>query len=150
METKKMSWENPAVDVQRFVPQYCQTPCGDGEEMVTYYFECDAGLNENHYVFLETNGEEGLQPNGRFEWGDYWWEVEYHNPDQRLTRTFHPCSQTHVVTVPRSQSIDDIFPMGYMLERNQTIPVRIWTANGTNVHCTTQLREDSFVPHSPS
>ncbi len=153
METTKMSWNNPAVDVQRFVPQYCQTPCGDGEGTVTYHFKCDAGLDQRHYVYLETNGEPGLQYSGHFDWGDF----TYHNPDERITRSFHPCSQTHDVTVPLPPSgnpddinIDQWFPRGYMLENGRVYEVRVWTANGTNVHCTRQLDAETFIPHNPS
>ena len=157
MEMTKMCWNNPAVEVQQFVPQYCQTPCGDGETMVTYYFQCDG--DRGSYIWMETNGTPGLQAKtttnifGREQgvWNrtdnlyDFTWASRESN-----WGTFTPCGQTHQVTVSKGTSIDDVFPLGwesqYTTGRNAS-QVRIWTAGGTNTHVTAQLTTDEFTPH---
>lgn len=148
-----MSWNNPAVEVQRFVPQYCQTPCGDGAGTVTYHFKCDAGLDQRHAVFLETNNTAGLQIIPGYSFSEGHW----YGGDRYLTNGFHPCSETHDVTVPLPPSgdpndinIDQWFPRGYMYENGSWIDVRVWTANDTNVHCTLQINAETFIPHNPS
>ena len=155
METTKRIWKSPVNGVQEFVPNNYCAPCGDGETTVTYYFTCDAGTpNRYHNAFLDSNGNGQLdghyetEGSGIFEHDVWVWD------DQRLTRTYHPCNETHEVTVAAGTSVDDIFLYGFITPNGQTSPVttvRIWRGdNNDNVHCTTNLRSESFTPHNPS
>ena len=160
METMKKQWGKALVGVQRFVPQYCQTPCGDGTTMVTYYFMCDC--EAGHYVWLETNGTPGLQAKtetnffGREQgvWNrtDNDYDLTWASRESRWGN-FQPCEERHTVTVPAGTSVDDIFPYGYTSNyttgRNATL-VRVWTDNETNTHVTTHLDSSSYTPHNPS
>lgn len=48
METMKKEWGKPLTQVQKFVPQYCQTPmCGDVERK--YLFDCTAPAGRMYY-----------------------------------------------------------------------------------------------------
>lgn len=160
METMKKQWGKALVGVQRFVPQYCQTPCGDGTTKVTYYFMCDC--ESGSYVWLETNGIAGLQAKTEENWmGRQQGVWNRTDNDYDLTwaskeanwGSFEPCRKKHTVTVDKGTSIDAVFPMGYTsyytAGRNAT-PVRVWTDNGTNTHVTTHLNTSEYTPHNPS
>ena len=153
MESIKRKWGKPEVGVQLFMPnEYC-APCGDGTTMVTYEFWCNAGTGD-YNVWEETNGKTGLQTSGYNAdkcWAGLngkWW-------------SYHPCNQTHSVTVPKGTSVDNIFPYGYISKSdngNNYTTVRLWldrkpdavTGNATDIHCTTKLNESEFTPHNPS
>ena len=157
METKKMIWGNPELEVQKFVPQYCQTPCGDGTTMVTYHFKCDG--DHGAYVWEETNGIPGLQaktetnifgrPQGVWNRTDSSYDFTWASRESKWG-TYSPCGRTHDVTVPKGTSIDDVFPLGYESDytsgRNASL-VRIWKQGGTNTHVTSQLTTEEFTPH---
>ena len=156
METTKRIWRSPVKGVQEFVPNNYCTPCGDGTTEVTYYFMCDAGIASGEYdAFLDKN--QNGQLDGSYQWSWSEWRDVWVGTDELLTpgsRYFHPCNETHTVTVPAGTSVDDIFPYGLITPDGRTspvTPVRIWRGdNNDNVHCTTNLRSESFTPHNPS
>lgn len=157
METMKKQWGKALVGVQRFVPQYCQTPCGPGTTMVTYKFWCNAGTGD-YYVWEETNGKTGLQTSGGNGYNaDKCWAGYYPAP----WISYHPCNDTHSVTVPKGTSVDNIFPYGYISKNSNgynNTPVRLWldrkpnpvTGDATDIHCTTKLNTSEYTPHNPS
>lgn len=154
METMKKQWGKPLTGVQRFVPQYCQTPCGDGTTMVTYNFWCNAGNGRSYYVWLDNNTIGGDAEGDWYEVSSGWTtEYEWRGQDEYIGR-FHACEASHSVTVPKGSSIDDIFPLG-LISRNMygtnATRVRIWRGeDGDNIHCTTKLDTSEFTPHNPS
>lgn len=148
----KKEWISPRTNYQEFVPnEYC-APCGDGAEEVTYYFQCNAGSYTTwQEVYLETNGREGLQTSG----------IPIIRPADQYLGQYHACDATHAVKVDASTpfDIDREFPIGYLHAATtvgsqttyQWIPVRIWRGdNGRNIHCTTNIGEEHYVPHNPS
>ena len=156
----KKIYEKPVMLAELFVPNYFCAGCGDGTTEVTYYFMCDSEVGS--YVWLETNGEAGLQAKtetnymGRQQgvWNrtDTDYDFTWASRESRWGN-FAPCGKTHKVTVPKGTPIDDIFPMGYAsfytTGRNAT-PVRVWTDGGTNTHTSTHLDATEYTPHNPS
>ncbi len=145
METMKKKWGKPLTGVQEFAPQEFIAACQQDPTMVTYDFWCDAGVGNQYKVYLDSNN------NGRFDLSS----------DRQLTDRWHvfePCNETHSVTVPKGQSIDNVFPKGFMvlydswgLHTDDVTAVRIWRGeNNNNIHCTTQLHESEFQSHNPS
>jgi hypothetical protein len=145
METMKKEWGKPLTSVQEFVPQEFIAACAADEDYVTYEFWCDAGRGE-YKVWLDSNTND-----------------QYDGGDQSITigTTYHPCQETHSVTVPKGTSIDNVFPKGFIrayldlgiggFAYGDYIPVRIWRGNNNdNVHCTTQLHESQFHISNPS
>lgn len=131
-------WRRPLTMVQKFEPNEYVAACGDSG--VVYNFTCDAGWTETHYIFgipyearvggtvyQETNGVPGLQTGGR-------------NGDRRLTGSYHPCDETH------EADSDDGFLNGYLYNADHgQLDVVIWRGPlGNNVHCTTNLDQDSW------
>ena len=153
----KNLYSKPLMVVEQFTPQEFVAACGPDTQYERYLFQCDANTDnpQNYYdVYLETNRRSGLQIG--LGWGIL--------GDEKLNGTgiislshYHPCYQTHEVTVPKGSNIDDIFPLGYIVHANATDisdgdyrTVRIWTANNTNIHCTRQLTVEDFVIKNPS
>lgn len=123
VEMKKI-WSRPLTVVQNFEANEYVAACGD--KGTVYKFTCDASsggyFSEGGHVFLETNGQEGLQRNGT-------------NPDQELG-SYHACDKTH------EASTQDDFSLGYLTTYLYTNPqkVIIWRGeDGNNIHCTTKL-----------
>lgn len=136
---KQQVWSSPKTAFEEFVPQvYCANCSGDDYTKTTYKFACDAGTKGySHNVYLETNGIEGLQTGS--------------GGDTRQSSTYGPCGATHTVEVTgklTEENLNQIFPKGYMYRRWQSssdaVDVRVWTANGTNTHCTTALNISDF------
>ena len=158
MKTMKDNWICPDVDVQQFAPQEFVAVCDNTGATVTYYFQCNAGSYTRwQEVYLETNGREGLQTNGSWSgtiWNPIW------TPGDEYQGRYHACDETHEVVVDANApfNIDAEFPKGYLhaaVEQGgyttyEWIPVRIWTDNGTNLHCTTNIGEEHYTPHNPS
>ena len=146
MIENEKKWQSPVKDLQFFVPQQYVAACAPGETYVEYTFWCNAGSSGNNYgVWLETNGISGLQQDGPLA-------------DERL-RNFHPCNESHSVTVRKGESVDNVFPYGYIRRLrwgsgqttvDPTINVRVWTNNGTNVHCTDNLSMNDWTEKKPS
>ena len=166
MRLEKKDWISPRTGFQEFVPnEYC-APCGDGATEVTYYFMCDGGFGTTPYdAWLDNNPKNGsLDGNwvwntGRYQWssnGDSW--LTYYK--NRRVWHFESCNEKHTVTVPAGQSVDNIFPYGFIQQKNPSldgyntgpvISVRLWRGNsGNEIHATRQLNSESFTPHNPS
>ena len=134
----RKNYVKPLLNSEEFVPQTYIAACKEGEYYDVYNFICNAGFDNNQYdVFIESNGQEGLQRG-----------TELFGGDKKLTGTifgtsFHQCSATHTVTVPTGQDVSNVFQPGYMTKNwnlNDTgTPVIVWTDNGTNIHCTSSL-----------
>lgn len=73
----KRRYERPSAYIEEFTPNEYVAACGDSGTV--YMFRCDAGGGYSGTVWLETNGEPGLQKKGRWEgWG------KYHPGDENL------------------------------------------------------------------
>lgn len=121
----KRVWENPKICVEKFTPNEYVAACGDSG--VVYNFKCNAGTQRNSYNVYFDDGTPWASSND--------WEELY----ARFTG-YHPCGATH------EAESDSGFYDGYMYLQDRRgdntgrkIDVVIWTDNGTNVHCTTDL-----------
>ena len=134
---KKM-WEEPKILVQKFMPNEYVAACGDSG--VVYNFECNAGWkdlpwwqSQDSFNVYYDNGKPLASSNG--------------NEERYAQFTgYHPCGATH------SAESNSGFYDGYMYRQDRAgnntgnpIDVIIWTDNGTDVHCTTNLDMDSWV-----
>lgn len=129
-------WRRPLTEVQKFEANEYVAACESGTK---YLFTCDAGGGKSGTVYLETNGQEGLQTG----WGG----------DQYLSG-YHACGTTH------EADTDDAFLKGYYVTEqwvpgddwwdwghNETVvtDVIVWRGpNNDNTHCTTNLAQDSW------
>lgn len=128
----KKRWEEPRIEVQKFMPNEYVAACGDSG--VVYNFECNAGNRwDNYNVYLE-NGTP-YATSGRDYGGCH---TDYSG--------YHPCGETH------EADSDSGFLKGYMYKQGfwgedtgSKIDVIIWTKNYTNVHCTTKLNMDDWT-----
>ncbi|OUQ07680.1 hypothetical protein B5E92_06755 [Erysipelatoclostridium sp. An15] len=129
------SYKKPVLNVERFTANEFVAACGDSG--VTYLFTCDAGGGKSGTVYLETNGSDGLQTG----WGG----------DQSLGG-YHACGTEH------EADSDDAFLNGYYVTKEYvgvwpfghyettTTDVIVWRGPyNDNVHCTTNLDQDSWV-----
>ena len=120
MEMKK-DWMDPQTIVQDFVPNEYVAACG--ESGAVYKFVCDAGV-----------------PNSLFL------EVSTPNKGDVRTIAYHPCGATH------EASTQDEFISGYVRGWkgllsggwSDYVPVMIWTDGGTNTHCTTNVKMETW------
>lgn len=128
------SYKKPVLNVERFTPNEFVAACGDSG--VTYLFTCDAGGGKSGTVYLETNGEPGLQTGRK---GD------------RSLGGYHACGTQH------EADSDDAFLNGYYVTETYvgywpwghyettTTDVIVWRGpNNDNTHCTTNLDQDSW------
>jgi hypothetical protein len=126
----KEMWTEPRIEVQKFAANEYVAACGDSGTV--YYFKCDAGDRRGGYsVYL--NGEDGI-PHTRDDifWCGDWDAV-------RGIRTYTRCGETH-----KAEDNNDFYP-GYIQRGRTEQNVIVWTANGTNTHCTTDLNMDHWV-----
>lgn len=128
----KRAWVRPLAVGQRFTPNEYIAACGDSGK--TYNFECNAGQSGHYYYIYQSKDRLGV-PNYSTINGHYF------GP---LGNKFTPCNQTHTA------DSDSGFLTGYYLDemlsgRIEQIPVIIWTDNGRNVHCTTNLDINSWT-----
>lgn len=128
-------WTHPVTEVQKFEANEYVAACGDSG--TTYLFKCDAGDGESGNVYVESNGVEGLQTRGEWVggWGGHWQEAD------RSLGGYHACGTTH------EADSDNEFLNGYYVpywSDNET-NVIIWRGPyNNNVHCTTNLNQDSW------
>ena len=127
---KKM-WEEPKILVQKFMPNEYVAACGDSG--VVYNFECNAGNRWVSYNVYYDDGRPLASSNGNEEW-------------HAQFTGYHPCGATH-----EAESNSGFYD-GYMYLQNwrgnnsgNPIDVVIWTDNGTDVHCTTNLDMDEWT-----
>lgn len=131
----KATWTKPLAEVEQFMAnEYVAAACGD--QNTVYKFECNAGSSRNSYhVYL--NGPDGMP-----ETSD---DIDWSARSGKL-RTYNPCGATH------EASTKEEFPVGYMYRvggwgnsnTGERIDVIVWTAGGSNTHCTTNLDMDSW------
>lgn len=119
------TWEKPIAVVDEFVANSFVSSCGD--ENTVYNFECNAGEKNKMYDVITEDGK---------------------NLTKGVLHYYHPCNETH------QASTTDDFIKGYMVDNGgldagfwaaKKTPVIIWTNNGTNVHCTTNLDMKSWT-----
>lgn len=124
-------WERPQTLVQKFVPNEYVAACGDSG--VVYNFECNAGIKKQSYNVYYDDGKPLASSNGSEEW-------------YAQFTGYHPCYTTHTA------ESDSGFYDGYMYKQDRRgnntgdrIDVVIWTDDGTDVHCTTNLDMDKWT-----
>ena len=127
----KKRWEEPRILAQKFMPNEYVAACGDSG--VVYNFECNAGSKRESYNVYFADGRPLASSNGNEE---YYAQFS----------GYHPCGATH------EAESDSGFYDGYMYLQNwrgnnsgNPIDVVIWTDNGTDVHCTTNLDMDEWT-----
>lgn len=127
----KKRWEEPRILVQKFMPNEYVAACGDSG--VVYNFECNAGSRWDSYNVYYDDGRPLASSNGDEEW-------------YAQFSGYHPCGATH-----EAESNSGFYD-GYMYLQNRRgnnsgnpIDVVIWTDNGTDVHCTTNLDMDEWT-----
>lgn len=123
-------WSRPLTRVQQFEANEYVAACGDSG--VVYNFECNAGSRWDSYNVYFDDGTPFASSNGNEEW-------------YAQFTGYHPCGATH-----EAESNSGFYD-GYMYLQDwwgdnsgDRIDVIIWTDNGTDVHCTTNLDQDSW------
>ena len=128
------NYVKPMMESEVFAANEYIAACGDSG--VVYKFKCDAGDGVPGSVYEETNGIPGLQTSGR-------------NRDREIASYafggligYHACGTVH------EAESDSGFYDGYYCERGNTsnpVSVIIWKGEyNNNVHCTTNLDQDSW------
>lgn len=124
------NWERPMVVVDTFAANEFVSTCGEKNQV--YLFKCDAGgfMGMGGFVYLETNGQPGLQKNSG----------KGYEADQYLS-TYHKCNETH------EAKTTDEFSKGYLAPYvGYTREVIIWRGEkNDNTHCTTKLNKDEWT-----
>lgn len=127
---ERRTWTRPLTEVQKFEANEYVAACGDSG--VVYNFECNAGSRWNSYNVYFDDGRPLASSNGNEEW-------------HAQFTGYHPCGVTH-----EAESNSGFYD-GYMYRQNgwgnntgDRIDVVIWTDGGTDVHCTTNLDQDSW------
>ena len=125
------NWERPMVVVDTFAANEFVSTCGENHKV--YNFECNAGKKSSIYDVFTDDGRNLTPGIGRF---------------------YQPCKATH------EAKVDSEFISGYMVDNNgndqrywgllkkheyPTTKVIIWTDNGTDVHCTTNLNTKEWT-----
>ncbi len=125
----KKRWEAPRLEVEQFMTNDSVSACGDSGRI--YSFECNAGQAGNDYAVYSLD-----------EWGKNYWVGPFYM-DGSWGR-YHPCRETH------SAPDNSDFFTGYYIDDvgtrwiDERIPVVVWTNNGTDVHCTTNLNMNEW------
>lgn len=130
MKIMKRTYTRPIAYVEEFTPNEYVAACGDSG--VVYNFECNAGSRWDSYNVYFDNGTPLASSNGNEEWSAQF-------------TGYHPCGATH------EAESNSGFYEGYMYLQNwrgnnsgNRIDVIIWTDDGTDVHCTTNLDMDKW------
>lgn len=118
------NWERPMVVVDTFAANEFVSTCH--EQNMVYKFKCDAGDERRRYSsFIDSNN------NGEFDIFD-----------KQIGSSYHPCGEEH------EAKTKDVFYNGFIQNNSypwNVIPVIIWRGkNGDNVHCTTNLKKDTW------
>lgn len=126
MENKRV-YSKPILESETFIPQAYIAKCGDSGTV--YKFTCDAGGGYAGSVYLETNGQEGLQT-GRG--GD------------RYLSGYHACGTTHEAD-SNNEFLEGYYVTSSWFGGTKVTPVIVWRGpNNDNTHCTTNLDMDSW------
>lgn len=109
------AYVKPMMEIQMFAANEVIAACGD--KGTHYKFQCTAGSGWSGSVYVETNGTPG-------------WQMT----DTRRS-SYHACGKEHIA------STDDVYLDGYYVPALTMIPipVKIWTDNNTNTHCSTSI-----------
>lgn len=129
----KKAYVRPMMICEQFTPNEYVAACGDSGTI--YKFKCDAGEKwYNYHVYL--NGPDGIALTSD--------DIDWSARSGHL-RTYNPCGTTH------EAASDSGFEKGYMYRVGRwnnnigsPINVIVWTENGTNTHCTTNLDMNSW------
>jgi len=136
MKTMKKQYSSPNLMEEQFAANKYVAACDHGTQYGNYKFECNAG-DPGHRYWIHQKEK------------DYWGHTLYAHIDGKLFGPeggyfFHPCNETH------ESPTTDKYLTGYYLDdmstsKIESIPVIIWTANGTNLHATKNLERESWV-----
>lgn len=143
METTKMSWNNPAVEVQQFVPQEFCGSCADGG--MNYLFECNAGVSrglDHGHIYVERYGSADT------------FDYTGNTVRERELGYFRPCNEKHV-SPTTSEYLEGWFVpydveqwlifQRYVQHYDQAFKVIIWRGNNNdNIHATENLDIESW------
>lgn len=117
------NWERPMVVVDTFAANEFVSTCA--EEGSTYKFICNAGKEDHSYNVYYLDNYNKKQYLSKYPYTGY-----------------SPCNATH------EASTKDDFINGYIddqsTRKDERIPVVIWTNRGRDVHCTTNLKIESW------
>lgn len=121
------SYKKPVLNVERFTANEFVAACHDINKV--YKFKCDAGGGRSGSVYLETNGEPGLQTG----WGG-----------DRYLSGYHACGTTHEAKTT-DDFLDGYYVTSSLFGGTKTTPVIVWRGpNNDNTHCTENLDMDSW------
>ena len=130
MKIMKRTYTRPIAYVEEFTPNEYVAACGDSG-VVVYFFFYFCSRRNSYNVYFD-NGKPLASSNGNEEW-------------YAQFSGYHPCGATH-----EAESNSGFYD-GYMYLQNwrgnnsgDPIDVIIWTDNGTDVHCTTNLNKDEW------
>lgn len=117
----------PTMEGELFAANEYIAACHDINKV--YKFKCDAGGGESGSVYLETNGQPGLQTG----WGG-----------DRYLSGYHACGTTH-----EAKTTDDFLDGYYVTSpwfgETKTTPVKVWRGpDNDNTHCTENFDMDSW------
>lgn len=124
----RKEWMEPVIEVQEFVANEYVAACGDSGTV--YKFVCDAGEYDHKYnvYYYDGSGHKKYIAQKGSRWAQF--------------SSYHPCKVTH------EAKSDSGFISGFIDDQStpndEATPVVIWTENGTNVHCTTQLNINNW------
>ena len=129
----KKDYVTPTMVCEEFAANEYVAACGDSGTV--YKFKCNAGSRWSEYhVYLNgTDGFAGTED-----------DIDWSARSGRL-KSYTPCGEAH------EADTNSDFPSGYMYKLNRNgdntgdrIPVIVWTENGTNTHCTADLKMDEW------
>ena len=120
------NWERPMVVVDTFAANEFVSTCGENHKV--YNFECNAGDEDGMYDVFTNDGR---------------------NLTKGILNYYHPCKATHKAeedsgfiegVMIDNGGIDDRYYIDLKgIHEYPKTKVIIWTDNGTDVHCTTNL-----------
>lgn len=133
----KQKWVCPQAVVQAFVSNEYVAACGDSGTV--YKFECNAGNQYSKYHVYLNGNDDKPGTNDDIDW----------SARSGWLKPYHPCGTTH------EAASNSGFYSGYMYElyvnywgeyenTGKRIPVIVWTDNGKNTHCTTNLNKEDW------
>lgn len=133
MQQWKKKWEQPKAVGQIFTANEYVAACGDGGN--SYMFECNAGSRSHRYdVYL--NGADD-KPHTKDD-------VLWAGTGGQHSSFYTPCGRA----IPTSSG--SVFQKGYICEHSDwgdilyPEDVIVWTNDGTDTHCTTNLDMNSW------
>ena len=112
------NWERPMTVVDTFVANEFVSACGD--ENKVYLFECNAGEKSSKYDVFTDDGRNLTKVNSDFISG-----YMVHNDGNDMHKYYDPFK--------------------FKFNEYPKTKVIIWTDNGTNVHCTTNLDTNTWT-----